>query len=138
MTIEAVEQAFTAAAGRIDLVRQAVDHEPDIAVGLELPAVTLWWVGIGQDDVETGPRTDNTWTWEVNVYTPLELGWRDAQTALKRIVEQLLTLVRDDPSLNDTCDWATISDGGPPVVARTEKTGYLHKILRLTARTSER
>jgi hypothetical protein len=138
VSAEAVETAFAAAAGRIDGVRTALDHEPDSGTVMDLPAVTMWWTDVSQDDTETGPYTDNVWGWDINLYVPLELGFRDAQKTMRTLAARLLTVVRTDPALSGACDWLRISDGGPPVTAQSESTGYLHKTLRLAARTTER
>jgi hypothetical protein len=49
--------------------RTALDYEPDLEA-LAMPAVTLFWTDLVQDDTTTGPSTDNRWTWDVNVYVP--------------------------------------------------------------------
>jgi hypothetical protein len=137
-TVEALEEAFAAAVRRIPEVREAYDHEPDLTQGMALPAVTMLWTDLVQDDVDTGPYTQNQWGWDVTVYVPLEVGWRDAQRLLKQIVAAILSLVREDPRLNEEADLIRISDGGPPIFDHGEHAGYLQKTLRLTARTTER
>lgn len=138
--VEALEQRLAAAFGRIDGVRQALDYEPDIDEPLELPAITLFWTDVSQDNTTTGPDTDNSWSWDVNVYTNLETedGFRGAQQTMKRIVAQVLTYVRENPKVDDLADQITITDGGPPVFVTGEGTGYLLKTLRISARTTER
>jgi len=89
----------------------------------------------GQDDVDTGAYTENTWTFRVNLYLPLH-DYKGAQRDLMRLLPEVLAITRRNPSLNGTCSFAVIADdGSEPVFADEEK--YVRKSLRLTAESSE-
>jgi hypothetical protein len=133
MDFAAVEQAFLTKALAVPAVATTVDHEPQTLP--RLPCVTLLWVGLSQDDVETGPRTENRWTWRINLYLQLQ-DYRRAQDQLKDIVPQLLAITRRDPSLGGTVDWARIADDGQDPVFG-DQAGFLRKSLLLTVETTE-
>lgn len=109
-SVELVEAAFCEAVADVDGIRAALDHEPE-----QLPArpcTTMLYVRVAQEDFATGPATDNTWEWRVNVYVDLGSGsgYREGQRLLKRLVPLVLRTVRVDQRLADTCIRAEFAD----------------------------
>jgi hypothetical protein len=133
MDFAAVEGVFTRLALAVPAVASSVDHEPKNLP--RMPCVTMLWVGLAQDDLETGPRTENRWTWRINLYIQLQ-DYKRAQDDLKAIVPELLAITRRNPDLDATVAWATIADNGnDPIFG--DQAGFLRKSLLLTVNTTE-
>lgn len=135
-SVEAIEAAFVERALAVDGVASAIDYEPEALP--PRPCVTMLYVSVQQDDVATGPSTDNVWEWRVNVYVDLGPGerYRDAQMNLKRLVPKVLGIVRSAQDLGDTCLRASFAD------VEAEPTfdhdgGLVWKSLRLRALVEE-
>ena len=133
-----VEQAFLALldAGELDgAFVQREDHEPRELEGV--PAVTLFPIAAPDEDRETGPRSQVTWTWRVNLYCDLQQqGYKGGQDQLKALWPQTLRVVRSDPSLGIDGVWATLRDpGGEPELSHGER--LIVKSLRLEVRRNE-
>lgn len=135
-SVEKIERIFAAHAEAIDGVASAFDHEPEV-LGSR-PCVTMLYVRIQQDDEETGPATENTWAWRVNVYVDLggSNDYRKAQRDLKRLVPRVLKIVRDDSRMDGLADFSSIVDeDGEPTF--DHDAGLLWKSLRLQVRLEE-
>lgn len=134
----ALEQAFLAAieAQIPTTFKTLVDHEPEKFAGNAFPAVSLFAVQAPDDDIETGPRTQTTWTWRVNLYCSIGKGYKEAQAQLKVLWPKLLRAIRVDPSLGIDGSWARLTDpGGEPEFNHDEK--FIVKTLRLEIQTME-
>lgn len=132
--------AYAERAGLLEGIRAALHYEP---VQLpELPCVTMLFAQVQQDDVETGPATENHWRWNVYLYIPLGNtvagdAYEAAQDALYELVPRLLSITRTDPDLGGLAIISTISDlGSEPEF--DEENGALVKTLRLDVRANER
>jgi hypothetical protein len=139
-TPERIEQAFVAMLERVDGLRHALDHEPkDLP---RLPCATMLFLRGFQADRETGPAQDVLWEWRIHLYVDLGRDWAGAQRELKQLLPRVLKLVRDDPTLDGTCDHAVLVDlGEEPVFATDDqdrtRTAWLLKKLMLRAETIE-
>lgn len=134
---KAIREAFCAACLQIEGITSAVPYEPGPEGLPPLPAVTMRSYLYGQDDRETGPRTDNEWGWVVRVYCPLD-SYEAAQVALDDLVPAVLGVVRGDPDLGGTCEWARMQDNGEEVQFEHDgRQRYAVKSVQLIAALSE-
>lgn len=134
----ALRQAFAAAAAAIPGVANALDHEPGMEALPPLPCVTMLSDLYSQEDVLTGPATENIWGWEVRVYVDLVQGYREAQEQLDDLVPAVLGIVRANTDIDGTCLWARLQDpGGTPFFAHDEQKAYAWKVLQLRAEMEE-
>lgn len=104
---------------------------PDVG---RLPAGTLLFAGPTQEDGATGGVTDNGWRWILRVYAGVQ-DFRLGQQQMKDAVPAILTALRRDPTLGDTCDRLVIRDRGDPQYLRSRK--QLVKTMELVAETEE-
>jgi hypothetical protein len=120
-------------------IASALPYEPGPeALPAAFPVVTMLADLYGQVDRETGPVTDNTWGWEVRVYVDLTQGYEAAQVELDDAVPAVLSVIRADPSLDGSCEWARIEDpGGPPEFGVERNRRYAVKRLLLRAELFE-
>lgn len=132
-------QAFLDAIAIVDgeeLLRSRKPREPGRFSVDELPGVALLWTAAPDEDHQTGPATQTTWTWRCNVYADTSRSYEDAQIDLERIVPKLLQAVRRDPSLGVDGIWARLLDpGGDPEFNDEEQLAW--KTLRLEIRREE-
>lgn len=114
-----------------------LDFEPREFSGRELPGATLFWQTVDDEDTKTGPATDATWTWRLNIYANLAAGYEEAQRELKELVPLALLCVRRDPNLGlDEPIKAQLRDPGEePQFSHGE--GLVWKTLTFTAVTEE-
>lgn len=134
---KAVREAFCARVREIDGVASAVPYEPGPEGLPKLPAVTMRSYLYGQDDVETGPATDNEWGWEIRVYVPLG-NYETAQALLDDLVPAVLSVPRRYPDLDGTCEWARTQDNGEPVAFEHDGSRkYAVKSIQLIASLQE-
>lgn len=133
--IRAIAKAMAAKLDALSIVERAFDHQPAKLPPRGLAVMSVLFTGFEQTDAFTGPATDNAWVYRVNCY--LRLGdYLQAQQKLAELLPEILAIVRDDPTLAGTCEWARLDDTGlEPVFNHDE--GYLLKSLRLTAYTEE-
>lgn len=134
---KAVRDAFTTYAKQVTGIASACTYEPGPEGLPTLPAVTMRSYLFGQADVETGPRTDNEWGWEVRVYVPLD-DYEAAQVLLDDLVPAVLGIVRAHPDLSGTCEWARMQDNGEPVSFEQDgRARYAVKTVQLIAALQE-
>lgn len=139
MAVVDIAKAFATAAGNVAGIRGALHYQPEALP--PLPAVTMLHRRFAQTENQTGPATQNDWTWAV--YLTLPLGGRvagsdfeAAQELLYTLLPALLAIPRSDPELGGTCIKAWLADlGEEPDFDEDDKTFV--KILELTARTEE-
>ena len=112
-SVDTIEDYFVTQVAALAGIDSALDHEPE-RLPAKLPVVTLLWRGFVQEDVETGPNTENQWTWRVRLHVALgqREQWRSGQASMKVLVPALLNFVRDNPALGNTCERATLEDVG--------------------------
>lgn len=134
-----LEAAFLAAIEDVapGVFKTLLPYEPRTFDGaVELPAITLLPLQAPDDDVETGPASQVTWTWRVALYASLNGGYEDGQAQLKLIWPRVLQAVRASPSLGVDGAWATLSDpGGEPEFNDAEE--WVMKRLTLAIRRME-
>jgi hypothetical protein len=136
----AVAKAFSTLCAALAGVKSAYHYMPEEYEGL--PAVAMLPRRVRQDDVFTGPATENVWTWAVHIVLPLGgrvagSDYQQAQEALYTILPLVLGTVRANPDLGGLATKAaTLEDlGEEPDL--DEDAGQLVKILELTATTAE-
>ena len=140
--LKPIEAAFVAAAKGVSGIAQALDYEPsEIPRGAAgLPAVSMLFNGIPeQRDHQTGPATENTWSWTIRLYVLLR-DYREAQEKLKALLPELFAIVRRDPTLAGSCYRAVLVDPEDEPEFRHRSggaAGTLVKALILRARTEE-
>jgi hypothetical protein len=129
-TPAAVRQALAVKLTTLPGLKTAYAYEPE-QLG-ELPVTTLLLAFIQPREIETGPRLDVTWSWQLRIYVNLS-DWEAAQTQLEELAYASLSLWRDDPTLGDLLEWWTIADTGePPVFSAPDR--WLRKALLVQAR----
>lgn len=134
----AVRKFAELVAAECPTVAEALHFEPE-ELG-SLPAVTCLHKRVGQEDVQTGPSTMNTYTWVVSITVGIgghlvTSDFEHGQDDLLNCLPEVLAVVRHHPDLDDTCDRASIADlGEEPEVEVDEEgspTGILVKTLEL-------
>lgn len=128
-----IEAAFLTAAGNISGVEYTAAPEP-ARIDL-LPAVTLYFVGLPQNPDSTTGHYLVTWLWQIGVTVPLN-DIAEAQTALQSLLPSVMQIVRTDPTLGATCEWAFIEDREEPPARVLDEKGF-RKNLYLRATTVE-
>jgi hypothetical protein len=132
-TPDLIEDAFRTAAAAVVGVASALDYEPKELA--KLPCVTMLYLGSPQEDAETGTGQDATHTWRIGLYLHLQ-DYKKAQQKLKDLLPLVMRIVRTDPQLNATCEWARLVDSlSEPIFNHEEK--WMLKTLRLEAATTE-
>lgn len=113
-----VETAFLAAvdAAVPDTFKRLHNHEPKILSSNEMPAVTMLAMAAPDEDVQTGPASEVTWTWSVRIYASLAQGYEDGQLRLRTAWPKVLLAIRRNPGLGLPDDlYARLRDpGGEP------------------------
>lgn len=134
-----IAKAFAERAALLVGIKEALHYEPE--QHRDLPAVSMLFLRIQQDDKYTGPSTENVWSWQVTLTIPVggRVAGSDleaAQDALYDLVPKLLGITRASPDLGGTCEWSSIADlGEGPTI--DEEANIVTKLLELTARTEE-
>lgn len=76
-----------------------------------LPATTMMLQGIVPNERATGLRLDVQWTFQLRLYVNLS-DWQKSQEQLETILDAVLVLWRDDPTLGNEVEWWRITDSG--------------------------
>jgi hypothetical protein len=129
----AIEQAFLTSALALPEVKAVFDYEParlDIT-----PAVTLAWQACPSEPSSTGYSVVH-WKWRVEI-TVSQTDFRQAIKELQNVSKALIGVVRSNPSLNGTCDWAFLNDEIQEAPISLEDNRGYRKSLVLTATTTE-
>lgn len=134
---ELIERQFVLAAAAVEGVGSALDFEPGMeGLPRRLPCVTMLYRGPRNVGYETGGIEVLEHTWTVRLYVDARTSWEKAERDLKQLVPRLLQAVRRNPSLDDSCEWAQLTE--ELVEPERLETGSLFvKRLRLTGRTLE-
>ncbi len=132
-----IRDAFAALAAAVEGIATALPYEPE-RLPARFPAVTMVFTNFTQEDVYTGPATVNEWMFRVRVHVALKIGpgsdFARAYGELEVLVPRILRIVRTNPGLNGSCEWARIEDvGEEPLIATDNRA--MAKDLRLIART---
>lgn len=112
----------------------ATVHDAEVPQLGKLPAATLLFSFVEQEDGVLGPVTENGWRWILRFYFDAK-GERYGQKHMKQVLPAALKALRDEPTLGGACDRLAIRDGGPPTFNR--EGGILMKALEVTAETEE-
>lgn len=115
-------------------IASVLDFEPQKLP--RLPCVTMLLVRYDPDDTETGPGQDVHYEWRLRLYVSLT-DYEKAQQSLKDYVPLILGAVRDDPRMNNLCDFARIRDRGMEPIFDANGA-YLVKDLMFSAVLTER
>lgn len=136
----AIAKEFARLCGLIPGLKVAYHFMPEEYAGL--PAIAMLPRSVSQDDVETGPATQNTWTWAVHLVLPIGgrvfgSDYQAAQESLYTLLPALLAVARNNPDLGGlTTKAITLDDlGEEPTIEEDE--GQFVKILVLGATTNE-
>lgn len=136
----AIAKAFALLCAALPNVKSAYHYMPEEYSGL--PAIALLPRRVGQDDVYTGPATENTWTWSVHVVLPIGgrvagSDYQQAQELLYTVLPEVLGVARANPDLGGLTTKAIILDdlGEEPEI--DADAGQMVKLLELVAVTQE-
>lgn len=114
---------------------KVLDNVPETA--RDLPAVLVFLSGVEQDEWETGGATDNLWKYAVYILVKSDRGKGRAMIAHAAWIAKVLTALRGDTTLDGSCDFSLITDGGDPEPVTEGTFAYVVKTLYVTARTTE-
>ncbi|KXG42875.1 hypothetical protein [Tepidibacillus decaturensis] len=112
--------------------KKVYDQEPKNLV--QLPATSLFFDGFKQRD-ESTRRKYVDWRWILRIYVQLNDAEK-AQTELKQLILDSLDKLRQNPSLNSTCLYHTITNG-EIFVLTDQNNPQLMAELHLEATTQE-
>lgn len=135
----AIAKAFAALCAAAAGVKSAYHYMPEEYAGL--PAVAMTWTRVQQDDVYTGPATENLWQWTVDVVVPIGgrvagSDFQQAQESLYSLVPAILAVQRQNPDLGGLAIKTAIGDLGEEPAIDAD-AGTITKALVYTAWSAE-
>lgn len=136
----AIAKAFAALCAAIPGVKSAYHYMPEEYS--KLPAIAMLPRRVGQDDVYTGPATENTWTWAVHLVLPIGgrvvgSDFQQAQELLYTLLPLVLGVARTSPDLGGLTTKAIVLNDIGDEPDLDQETGQIVKILELIATTQE-
>jgi hypothetical protein len=113
----------------IPALKFALDYEPSSLS--RMPGTTLLARQYNPVQAETGVGEDVTYAWRLRLYVPLN-DYRQAQSAIKELMPQILACVRHHPTADGLVDFLSIVDEGEEPEFNVEE-GWLAKDVILRA-----
>lgn len=111
------------------------DSPPHWIPNVSLPCAMTYLDTFTQENLSTGGDTDNQWRFVTELYVgDISTG---AFTTLETITLAALAALRGDNTLNGTCEFITVEDGGSPDLVEREHIRYLVKRIVTIARSEE-
>jgi hypothetical protein len=131
---ELMAQHIKTILSKVPGIKSSFDHEPQ-SMNI-LPAATIYFDGFGQVE-NTTMRKEVNWRWIIRIYIPIRTSdIRAPQVEVRKLTKDTLSTFSQNPTLNGSCLYHTISDGD--IFAMMEQTNPMMVAeLTLAATTKE-